>query len=594
MTARWYLWLVERGGALAATTFLVYAWIAPAHIVDGDNAEFATIGALGGVPHPSGYPAYVLWLRLWSWLPGASPAHTAAIATALLTALTVWVLHAACRAWGARPLAAAAAALLFAAGPVALRVQSEAEVFAPNGLVTALVLWLAATRGPLRGRWRVAALGLVAGLGIGNHLTCVLVAPVGILGVARGFREDRGRRIAVVAAGIGALALGLSSYLYLLIAPATWGSWSDLHGLGDLKEHFLREAYGGPGSFAPRSKPVSSLDNLIALARTIGKSLWWVGAVLGLAGLARAVARRSIARSGETRAAWGCLALAFALAGPLLVLRFDIPLDQTGIYVVQRFHLQPTLILVVPLALALDLVATAIVRRASSIHVRPVLAAALPPLVLVAFAIRSLPTLALVHSPAAEMGVRNILHSAPKDAIVIGAPDIFHFGLAYVQGALGIRRDVCPITIVQLNLRHHRDWVRARCGLDLEGLPRDVPVNTYVAELALATGRPVMIDAYQAQIATTFPTYPHGILYRVLPKGSPLPTLDELYAINKELFDRFELDFPHPSRHDEIATKFNELYTRTWHILSDAFHEAGRRTEWEHATRMALRFAPDD
>src|SRR5262249_37027866 len=159
----------------------------PAHIVDGDNAEFATLGALGGRAHPSGYPAFVLWLRAWSWLPG-SAAHAAAMATALLGAAQIVVLHAACRAWGARPWAATAAVAIFAAGPVAMRTYSEAEVFAGNGLVVAAVLWLAAERGPVRGLARAAALGLVAGVGLATHMTCALVAPVGILGVVRAWR----------------------------------------------------------------------------------------------------------------------------------------------------------------------------------------------------------------------------------------------------------------------------------------------------------------------------------------------------------------------------------------------------------------------
>jgi hypothetical protein len=76
----------------------------------------------------------VLWLRAWSWLPGTTAAHSAAIATAVLGALTVGVLHAACRAWGARPLAATCAvaiANLLAAAVIptvrAMRTSSRAS-----------------------------------------------------------------------------------------------------------------------------------------------------------------------------------------------------------------------------------------------------------------------------------------------------------------------------------------------------------------------------------------------------------------------------------------------------------------------------------
>lgn len=106
MTGRWRWIAIDRGGLLALAALIAYLAFASPHIVDGDNAEFSMLGAIGGRAHPSGYPLYVLWLRLWSWLPGTTAAHTAGLATAILGALAVGVLHAACRAWGARPAAA--------------------------------------------------------------------------------------------------------------------------------------------------------------------------------------------------------------------------------------------------------------------------------------------------------------------------------------------------------------------------------------------------------------------------------------------------------------------------------------------------------
>ncbi|HEV7558338.1 MAG TPA: DUF2723 domain-containing protein, partial [Kofleriaceae bacterium] len=128
-------WLVDRGGALTLAVAALYIALSPPWIVDGDNAEFATLAAVGGRAHPTGYPLYVLWLRATSWLPGSSPAHTAAIATAILAAAQVFVLHAACRAWGARNVAASVATGIYAVAPVVLRMHTEAEVFALNGLV---------------------------------------------------------------------------------------------------------------------------------------------------------------------------------------------------------------------------------------------------------------------------------------------------------------------------------------------------------------------------------------------------------------------------------------------------------------------------
>src|ERR1044071_6690176 len=75
--------LIERSWLVGLCALLVYAALASPRIVAADNAEFATLGALGGAAHPSGYPLYVLWLRAWSWLPAQTPAHAAALATAV-------------------------------------------------------------------------------------------------------------------------------------------------------------------------------------------------------------------------------------------------------------------------------------------------------------------------------------------------------------------------------------------------------------------------------------------------------------------------------------------------------------------------------
>src|SRR4051812_27583117 len=204
--------MLQRGGLVALATLALYLWIAPSTIMNGDNADFCAVGSLGGTAHPSGYPLYVLWLRAWSWLPG-TPAHAAAVATIFLSVAIVFVLHAACRAWGARPLAASFAVALFAVSPIVLRIHTEADVFPLNCLICASVVWLAAEAGPLRGTRRAAVLALIAGLGISHNLTCVLIAPVGILGVVRGVREASGRGRALGFA-VGAFVLGLLPYAY--------------------------------------------------------------------------------------------------------------------------------------------------------------------------------------------------------------------------------------------------------------------------------------------------------------------------------------------------------------------------------------------
>ena len=201
-------------------------------------------------------------------------------------------------------------------------------MFALNGLMVALVLWLAATNGPTRGAWRaVLPFALVAGLGLSNHMTCALVAPVGVLGVVRGLRETTHARLPVVAAALGAFVVGLLPYAYLLLAPDNDLSWRHLDGLGALWRHALRADYGGPGNLSATNDRVSPLTSIGALGDTLARGWLWVPLAIGLGTLGVAGARprwlthAAIApASRETRVGWITLAAAFALAGPILMI----------------------------------------------------------------------------------------------------------------------------------------------------------------------------------------------------------------------------------------------------------------------------------
>ncbi len=573
--------LVDRGGALAIATLVLYVVIAPDHIVNGENADFVATGSLGGIPHPSGYPLYSMWLRAWSVLP-LPPAHAFAIATAMLSPLLVLSLHAACRAWGARPAVATAAVAMFVTGPIVLRIHTEVEVFALNGVVTACIVWLAAERGPVTGQRRVAALCLVAGLGLANHLTCVLLAPVGILGVARGIREStrRGRAIAL---GAVALVAGLLPYLYLYVAPSTSVSWGEVTSIGDLARHALRFDYGA-FQFAAKGEELYPLANAGALASTTLRAYLFVPSALGGIAVGLALLGR---QRGDTRAGWWMLVATWVLAGPLLVLRFNMAPEGIDRYVVERFHLQSLTLFAVFVAAGID--------RALDYWKGPtprLVGGALAATAFVVGAALSLPDLSRKHSPAVEQGLRNLLATMPPAAIVIGTPDDLHFGMGYLQSVLGIRLDVTIISTSQLGLPYYRDRLKARTGFVVEKPGPGETVTANIAKQALATGRPVFIDTFQANIAGAFPIYPYGILFRVLPLGSTVPSLDEMFEINRDVFARYRFGYAFPGPNDFHATRWHELYARVWASMSAGLAQAGRAEDAAFARSLALELAP--
>lgn len=578
-------WLLDRGGLLALLALVVYSWLASPHIVGNDNAEFSTLGAVGGIAHPSGYPGYVLWLRAMSWVPADSAAHAASLATVVLAVIQLLVLHAACRAWGARPIAATLAVAIYAAAPLVVRYSTEAEAFAGNQLVVALVLWLAAEQGPLRGNRRAFVLGLVAGLGMTNHLTCTLIAPVGLLGVLRGARErDHRRAVAVVAAAAGWL-VGLLPYLYLFTAPDNLMSWPNPTDLGELFDIVLRRAYGGAFGFSGTGEPVPVAAQLGELASMLGRSWMWIAVPVGLGALVYRIARPA----SDTRAGWLALAVSFLLAGPLLALRFDVPTEEFGLHIVHRFHLLPILMLAVPVAVGITVIGEWLPSRGDDVRRQHVLEL-LVHLGFLALLATSIVDVARYRTPAMEYIARNTLRSMPPDAVIMAATaDELDVGIRYLQLTRGERPDVLFF--------RWRDavvpWYRAKLVPHGLALP---PGTAYSGPAAIdmfhARGRPVFVFWGESELRAEYPSYPFGVLVRLLPRGAAVPAIGDVFAQNRELFERFDLGYPLPGKRDQFATWVHRKYVGTWVRLADALEAAGMPAEAATALELARALNP--
>jgi hypothetical protein len=575
--------ILEGGGLLGLAALLLYAWLAPAHVLGGDNAEFVTLGVTGGVAHPSGYPLYVLWLRATSWLPASSAAHAAALSTALLAAAQILALAAACRAWGAGPTAAGLAAAVHAGGPIALELHSQAEVFALHGLLSAAILGLAGPASPARGARRVAGLGLVGGLALCNHLTAALLLPAGAYGVARGLSEvAAGRRLRTAVLGAAAFVLGLSPALYLFVAPAGGISWGEIRGWADLVHHVLRVDYGTT-TLTPHGAGGSAGAGLAALFASLARAWWGAGAAIGFATLV-AMAAHPRARD---RAAWCGLLAALALAGPVLVSLFNVPPHGLGAWIARRFHLLPCLILAIPVAVGLTRLAARLVPATRLRSVAP----ALPLIALVAAAAPSLESVARAHSPAVERFADHLLAIAPPRAVLMLSGDDVTFGLAHAQIVGRRRADVVHVAWHLMTLPWYQRRVSRRLG-SAAVPPGDGPPSVRLAEAVLESGRPLLVDAAQTRILAALPSYPFGPVIRVLPRGATVPPPDAVFAANRSRLANLDLGYSHPGRDDGWATVVHERYARPWRTLADALGRAGLPAEAAQAAALAARLAP--
>ena len=185
-----------------------------------DGGDLITASYTLGIPHPPGYPTYVLLGKLFSLMPLGTVAFRYNLFSAVCAAAAAGLLAAAIRVqWGARvpPTKAAAAALFFAFLPLVWSQAVVAEVYSLNLLLVAAFLLLAA-------RGRVLGSGLLLGLALTAHPTSLLLLPAALLGAGRAWP----RLLAGMVGGL--LPLLLLPWLARGDSPVVWGRPETLGG----------------------------------------------------------------------------------------------------------------------------------------------------------------------------------------------------------------------------------------------------------------------------------------------------------------------------------------------------------------------------
>ena len=232
-------------GALAA----YLSTLAPGVVWAGagiDSGDLAAAAAVGGVPHPTGYPTLMLLGLAARAVPLGDLGLRLNVLTALAAAgslIPLGLLAARLRPRAdmgmSLPQAAAGAAVLtlYGLAPLVWSNAIVTEVYALAGLLLWSALYAAvrahAAQEASGGRvaWAVAA-GMSLGLGTGAHLTAALGGPaLAAILLGGGPRWRTSWRLAALAAGGG--AAGCTVYLYLPIAaaldpPINWGAPTSL------------------------------------------------------------------------------------------------------------------------------------------------------------------------------------------------------------------------------------------------------------------------------------------------------------------------------------------------------------------------------
>ena len=158
-----------------------------------DGGDFISAAATSGVPHPTGYPTYLLLARLFQFIPFGSLAFRTNLLSAIsatLAALLVYHLVISLPYHFSRGnhLAGLIAALAYGVSPLVWSQAVITEVYSLNALfVAAVLLLLLPDAGvlPIKPATLDRLSGLLLGLALGNHVTAAAFLPLLLVGTLR-------------------------------------------------------------------------------------------------------------------------------------------------------------------------------------------------------------------------------------------------------------------------------------------------------------------------------------------------------------------------------------------------------------------------
>ena len=246
-----------------------------------DGGDLISAAATGGVPHPSGYPLYLILARGFQILPVGDLAFRTNLLSAVCTILTTLLLYAyLLRQLRDRPLAQFAsflAAIAYGLAPFVWGQALVTEVYALHGLLMMLCVYVFSLEESKISEWMR---GFVFGLAATNHLTAIMMFPLLMLG----FDKKIFVSTTVLLKRCLGVSGGLSLYLSLPVRayfdpPINWGDATTLDGFFWLISGQLYRQYLFSLSLA------DMVQRLRAFAWLFFDQYTWIGALLGIYGL---------------------------------------------------------------------------------------------------------------------------------------------------------------------------------------------------------------------------------------------------------------------------------------------------------------------
>jgi hypothetical protein len=195
-------------------SLVVYVLTAAPTVFGFDSAEYAAAAYNLGVPHPTGYPLYLLLGKLFTYLPFGDVAYRLNLMSAFFSSATITVVYLMAFMVSRRVVLSIAVAGFLAFSYYFWSASVITEVYSLHAFLNAVTIYLLLLWYRGGGNKLLYGAGFIWGLSFGNHMTTALLGPALAFLVGLGLWEKRIKWQHLLTLAVCSI-VPLSVYLYL-------------------------------------------------------------------------------------------------------------------------------------------------------------------------------------------------------------------------------------------------------------------------------------------------------------------------------------------------------------------------------------------
>ncbi len=579
-------YLTHRDRMAAAGIFLFFQafylfTLCPTVNVAGDSPELVSACYTLGIPHPPGYPLYVLLGRAFLLLPLGSSAWKLNFLSSIFHALTLSLLFIFTVKVVRRSLPSFLAVFALGCSFLFWQYSLVAEVFPLNNLfAVALLLLLLTARERLseendaQCRRYIYLFAFTLGLSFTHHQTIALLLPSLFLlaiGLFPAISKPRWRILLTICFFL----LGLSPFLYLPIRAAMrpYINVGDPSSLSNFIKVITRSSYGTTSLwYGPPAE--SRLDLFFDFSNTLGQELTIFGVFIGIVGIV------SMAR--KRRGFFWVLGSGLFMTALVFTAMANVKI--TGIFfraTIERFYLLPTILFIPFYAQGIVaitecggwLAAKGAPWDYSKIY--RFIVFILVALLIVIPLLSNYKYVNMSHDYLGESYIANLFLPLSAHAVLLTSGDVPDMLTDYYILVEKKRPDIIAVNIDYATANWYREELRFRCpDLFIPDENRRIPwLRSFVREnLGKAD---LFINYLEAELTPEFLLLPKGVSFQILPPNFPRNPVS-FWSEANEIWSKLDLSgtdlalYRSNRRESELIGVYGEFLYHTGNFLSDA------------------------